>query len=91
MLDISKIERIPFRQDINGLRAVAVLAVVFYHADIELFKGGWLGVDIFFVISGYLISNIIIAELNEGSFSFKNFVVIKSPMSIKDLMAHFGI
>jgi len=35
MLDISKIERIPFRQDINGLRAVAVLAVVFYHADIE--------------------------------------------------------
>jgi len=71
--DISKIKRISFRQDINGLRAIAVLAVVFYHADIQLFKGGWLGVDIFFVISGYLISNIIISELNEGTFSFKNF------------------
>jgi len=73
LIDISHIKRIPFRQDINGLRAVAVLAVVFYHADIELFKGGWLGVDIFFVISGYLISNIIISELNEGTFTFKNF------------------
>ena len=72
-IDISYIKRISFRQDINGLRAVAVLAVVFYHADIELFKGGWLGVDIFFVISGYLISNIIISDLNEGTFTFKNF------------------
>ena len=72
-IDISDIKRISFRQDINGLRAVAVLAVVFYHADIELFKGGWLGVDIFFVISGYLISNIIISDLNDGTFTFKNF------------------
>ena len=71
--DISQIKRISFRQDINGLRAIAVLAVVFYHAELELFKGGWLGVDIFFVISGYLISNIIISELNEGTFSFSNF------------------
>src|SRR5210317_1184710 len=73
LTDISNIKRISFRQDINGLRAIAVLAVVFYHAELELFKGGWLGVDIFFVISGYLISNIIISELNEGTFSFKNF------------------
>ena len=73
LTDISSIKRISFRQDINGLRAIAVLAVVFYHAELELFKGGWLGVDIFFVISGYLISNIIISELNEGTFSFKNF------------------
>ena len=73
LTDISNIKRVSFRQDINGLRAIAVLAVVFYHADIKLFKGGWLGVDIFFVISGYLISNIIISELNEGTFSFKNF------------------
>ena len=69
ILDISNIKRITFRQDINGLRAIAVLSVVFYHAEIEIFKGGWLGVDIFFVISGYLISNIIISELNEGTFS----------------------
>src|SRR5210317_840760 len=73
LLNISNINRISFRKDINGLRAIAVLAVVFYHADIEFFKGGWLGVDVFFVISGYLISNIIISELNEGTFSFKNF------------------
>ena len=73
LTDISNIKRISFRQDINGLRAIAVLAVVFYHAELNLFKGGWLGVDIFFVISGYLISNIIISELNEGTFSFKNF------------------
>ena len=73
LIDISDIKRISFRQDITGLRAIAVLAVVFYHAEIELFKGGWLGVDIFFVISGYLISNIIISELNEGTFTFKNF------------------
>ena len=47
LFDISHIKRISFRKDINGLRAIAVLAVVFYHADFELFKGGWLGVDIF--------------------------------------------
>ena len=73
LTDTSKIRRISYREDINILRAVAVLSVVFYHAEISLFRGGWLGVDIFFVISGYLISNIIISELNEKQFSFKEF------------------
>ena len=73
ILNISNIQRIPYRQDINILRAIAVLSVLFYHAEIHLFKGGWLGVDIFFVISGYLISNIIISDLNNSTFSFKNF------------------
>ena len=72
-LDILKISRIDYRKDINGLRALAVLGVVFYHAEISIFKGGWLGVDIFFVISGFLISNIIISELNNGIFSFYTF------------------
>ena len=49
-INISNIKRITFRHDINGLRAVAVLSVIFYHADIRLFKGGWLGVDIFLII-----------------------------------------
>lgn len=73
IFDISQIKRISFREDINGLRAIAVLVVVFYHAEIEIFKGGYLGVDIFFVISGYLISNIVISELNEGTFNFRKF------------------
>lgn len=72
-LQISNIKRIEFRNDINGLRAIAVLAVVFYHAELGVLNGGWLGVDIFFVISGYLISNVIISELNLGIFSFRNF------------------
>jgi peptidoglycan/LPS O-acetylase OafA/YrhL len=75
ILNISDIKRFTFRQDINILRAVAVLSVVFYHAEIQSFQGGWLGVDIFFVISGYLISNIIISDLNNGNFSFKNFYI----------------
>ena len=73
LFSINNIKRISFRNDINALRAIAVMVVVFYHADIETFRGGWLGVDIFFVISGYLISNIIISEFNEGAFSFKRF------------------
>jgi peptidoglycan/LPS O-acetylase OafA/YrhL len=73
LLQISNIKRIEFRNDINGLRAIAVLAVVFYHAELGVLDGGWLGVDIFLVISGYLISNIIISELNLGIFSFRNF------------------
>ena len=71
--NISNIKRISYRQDINILRAVAVLSVLFYHAEIQFFKGGWLGVDIFFVISGYLISNIIISDLNNSTFSFRRF------------------
>lgn len=73
--EIESIRRLSYRQDINTLRAVAVLAVVFYHAEFQHFKGGWLGVDVFFVISGFLISNIIISELNNNSFSFKNFYI----------------
>ena len=62
-----------YRADIDGLRAVAVLAVVLFHADFTLFSGGFVGVDIFFVISGYLITGIIIAELRAGRFSLARF------------------
>ncbi len=70
---IAVIKNLDFRKDINLLRALSVLAVVFYHIDKNLLPGGWLGVDIFFFISGYLISNKIIVELNNNKFKFKNF------------------
>ena len=70
-----KIERIKYRKDINVLRAISVVSVVLYHADIEIFKGGWLGVDIFFVISGYLITNIIFSEIQNKNFSLKSFYI----------------
>ena len=75
IFDISTIERISFRDDINSIRGIAVLGVVLYHADFAFFKGGWIGVDIFFVISGYLISNIVISEMNLNKFSFRNFYI----------------
>ena len=62
-----------YRPEIDGLRAVAVLPVIFFHAGFSLFGGGFIGVDIFFVISGYLITTIIHNEIKNNSFSLKNF------------------
>lgn len=61
------------RNDIDGLRAVAVLAVVAYHAFPNAFPGGFIGVDIFFVISGYLISSLILKNIDNSKFSFTEF------------------
>src|ERR1700678_2964095 len=62
-----------FRADIQGLRAIAVTAVVLYHADRRLLPGGFVGVDIFFVISGFLISGILMNELDRGAYSLAGF------------------
>ena len=62
-----------FRRDINGLRALAVLGVVAYHADRTLLPGGFTGVDVFFVISGFLISRIILSECAVGHFRVSTF------------------
>ena len=62
-----------YRPEIDGLRAIAILPVIFYHAGLQIFSGGYVGVDIFFVISGYLISSIILSEIETGKFSLINF------------------
>jgi len=71
--------KLNYRPEIDGLRAVAVISVIIYHIDLvlweyQILKGGFIGVDIFFVISGYLITSIILNELKKyGTFSFKHF------------------
>jgi peptidoglycan/LPS O-acetylase OafA/YrhL len=62
-----------YRPDIDGLRAFAVLSVLFYHAFPNAVRGGYVGVDIFFVISGFLISSILFTEITEHRFSFTTF------------------
>jgi peptidoglycan/LPS O-acetylase OafA/YrhL len=62
-----------YRADIDGLRALAIVFVVIYHAFPNILPGGFIGVDVFFVISGYLISTIIYEHLEKGDFSFSNF------------------
>lgn len=62
-----------YRKEIDGLRALAVLPVVFFHAGFEIFSGGYIGVDIFLVISGYLITSIIFSEQEKGCFSLLSF------------------
>ena len=62
-----------YRKEIDGLRSVAVLPVIFFHAGFAAFSGGFVGVDVFFVISGYLITSIIVAELEQQRFSVLRF------------------
>lgn len=84
-----------YRADIDGLRAVAVLAVVAFHAFPSRMAGGFVGVDIFFVISGYLISSIIFRSLNEARFSFADFYARRIrrifPALILVLLTTYGV
>jgi peptidoglycan/LPS O-acetylase OafA/YrhL len=62
-----------YRADIEGLRAVAVIAVVAFHVGVPLVKGGFVGVDVFFVISGFLLTRLISKDVDEGCFSLAKF------------------
>src|SRR5215510_16279645 len=73
MSSIGQAASVPYRPDIDGLRAVAVLPVLLYHFQIAPFTGGFVGVDIFFVISGYLITSLIVSDMGKGSFSLLSF------------------
>ena len=64
---------IAYRPEIDGLRALAVLPVILFHGGFAGFGGGFVGVDVFFVISGYLITSILLAEHEAGTFSMVSF------------------
>lgn len=65
--------KLKYRPEIDGLRAIAVVPVILFHAGFDTFNGGYTGVDVFFVISGFLITSIIYSELQQGKFSLTNF------------------
>src|SRR5262245_6371838 len=75
-----------YRSDIDGLRAVAVSSVVFFHTGLFPFRSGFVGVDIFFVISGYLIGGIVLREAIEGQFDFVNFYARRARRILPALM-----
>jgi peptidoglycan/LPS O-acetylase OafA/YrhL len=62
-----------YRPEVDGLRALAVVPVVLFHAGLETFSGGFVGVDVFFVISGFLITSILLSDLERGQFSLAEF------------------
>lgn len=70
-----KVLKSDYLPHVDGLRAIAVIAVVLFHLDIEFVKSGYIGVDIFFVISGYLITHLIVKNHTENRFSFATFYV----------------
>src|SRR5579871_6777799 len=79
-----------FREDINGLRALAVLGVVAFHADRELVPGGFAGVDVFFVISGFLITRIILSECAVRHFSLPMFYARRAKRILPALLLVLG-
>src|SRR6202035_3889308 len=80
-----------YRADIDGLRALAVIPVLFYHVGVPGFPGGFVGVDIFFVISGYLICGMIDADIRKQSFSLGNFYKRRILRILPALFAMFAV
>lgn len=79
-----------YRNDVDGLRAIAVISVVLFHLDLPFIPGGYAGVDIFFVISGFLISSIIIKQVENATFSFQEFYTRRIRRLLPAAMAVYG-
>lgn len=75
-----------FRNDINGLRALAVAAVIIYHFNSSYMSSGFAGVDVFFVISGYLMTSIIVNKFNDGNFKLFDFYLSRAKRIIPSLI-----
>lgn len=89
---------ISYRSEIDGLRAVAIIPVLLFHLNLEFMSGGYLGVDVFFVISGYLITRIILKEIESNRFTLKRFwarrlrrifPVLSTMLMITSIVAYF--
>ena len=83
--------KLKFRKDINGLRAIAVLSVVLFHFEPELVKGGFVGVDIFFVISGFLMTSIVFTKLDKQQFGLISFYVSRANRIIPALLVVIAV
>lgn len=90
-LDVSRTTQHGLRIDIQLLRALAILLVVAQHANLTIVSGGFLGVDVFFVVSGYLMTGIIARELDEGRFSFVSFYARRARRLLPAAMATFAV
>lgn len=76
-----------YRPDIDGLRAIAVASVVFFHAGLGMLRSGFIGVDVFFVISGYLIGGIILRQVSARTFSYVGFYARRARRILPALIA----
>ena len=86
----SRTDRLPYRADIDGLRTLAVLPVIAFHAGLGL-DGGYVGVDVFFVISGYLITSLIVLDLKNGRFSLLGFYERRARRILPALFVMMGV
>ena len=82
-----KVLKFSYLKQLDILRALSVLGVILYHYTDSIFLGGWLGVDVFFVLSGYLISNTIISSIENNSFSIKEFYKRRAKRILPSLLS----
>ena len=85
---MEKIKQIKYRNDIQFLRGLAVISVLFFHIDKSIIKFGYIGVDIFFVISGFVISNLIYSNISNNNFQLKKFIFLRFKRIVPALISY---